>query len=63
MTPCHPSPHLGGTSDLDVAEAKVLDLGATLLEGSDKPISYRVYADSVGHPFCLITRESLTPSK
>lgn len=42
-------------SDLDVAEAEVLALGATLLEGSDKPIGFRVYADPVGHPFCLIT--------
>jgi catechol 2,3-dioxygenase-like lactoylglutathione lyase family enzyme len=45
--------------DLDVAEAKVLALGATLLEGSDKPIGYRVYADPIGHPFCLITPESV----
>ncbi|MGW7413481.1 VOC family protein [Streptomyces sp. NPDC054863] len=47
--------------DLDVAEEQVLALGATLLEGSDKPIGYRVYADPVGHPFCLLTRESVTP--
>ncbi|MEU0177055.1 VOC family protein [Streptomyces massasporeus] len=45
--------------DLDLAEPKVLALGATLLEGSDKPIGYRVYADPVGHPFCLLTRESV----
>ncbi|TXS64198.1 VOC family protein [Streptomyces sp. sk2.1] len=45
--------------DLDLAEPKVLALGATLLEGSDKPIGYRVYADPVGHPFCLVTRESV----
>ncbi|MFF3396135.1 VOC family protein [Streptomyces sp. NPDC002669] len=45
--------------DLDVAEPKVLALGATLLEGSDKPIGYRVYADPVGPPFCLVTRESV----
>jgi catechol 2,3-dioxygenase-like lactoylglutathione lyase family enzyme len=45
--------------DLDVAEAEVLALGATLLEGSDKPIGYRVYADPIGHPFCLITPESV----
>jgi len=32
---------------------------AGLLEGSDKPIGYRVYADPVGHPFCLVTPESL----
>ncbi|MFF8716792.1 VOC family protein [Streptomyces sp. NPDC015184] len=45
--------------DLDLAEPKALALGATLLEGSDKPIGYRVYADPVGHPFCLVTRESV----
>jgi hypothetical protein len=45
--------------DLDVAQAAVLSLGATLLEGSDKPIGYRVYADPVGHPFCLVTPEGL----
>lgn len=46
--------------DLDIAEADVLRLGATLLEGSDKPIGYRVYADPVGHPFCLVTPDSLS---
>ncbi|WP_181874363.1 VOC family protein [Marinitenerispora sediminis] len=45
--------------DLDVAEARVLALGATLLDGSDKPIGYRVYADPVGHPFCLVTPEAV----
>ncbi|GAA2746930.1 VOC family protein [Kitasatospora cinereorecta] len=47
--------------DLDVAEPQALALGATLLEGSDKPIGYRVYADPVGHPFCLVTAEGVTP--
>lgn len=42
-------------ADLDVAEPQVLALGATLLDGSDKPVGYRVYADPVGHPFCLVT--------
>jgi predicted enzyme related to lactoylglutathione lyase len=46
--------------DLDEAEADVLDLGATLLEGSDKPIGYRVFADPAGHRFCLVTPEGLT---
>ncbi len=46
--------------DLDVAEAEVLRLGATLLEGSDKRIGFRVYADPVGHPFCLVTPESVS---
>ena len=36
--------------DLDVAERAVLDHGATKLE--EFP-SWRVYADPVGHPFCL----------
>jgi hypothetical protein len=46
--------------DLDVAQEAVLRLGASVLEGSDKPIGYRVYADPVGHPFCLVTPEGLT---
>lgn len=46
--------------NLDDAEGQVPDLGGTLLNGSDKPIGFRVYADPVGHPFCLVTRESLT---
>ena len=45
--------------NLDAAQAAVLSLGATLLEGSDKPIGYRAYADAAGHPFCLVTPESL----
>ena len=45
--------------NLDAAEGQVLSLGGTLLEGSDKPIGYRVYADPVGHPFCLVTPEGL----
>jgi catechol 2,3-dioxygenase-like lactoylglutathione lyase family enzyme len=37
--------------DIEVAEAATLKLGATRLphDGPD----YRVYADPVGHPFCL----------
>ncbi|HXH76926.1 VOC family protein [Nocardioides sp.] len=46
--------------NLDTAEAQVLSLGGTLLDGSDKPIGFRVYADPVGHPFCLVTSEGLT---
>jgi hypothetical protein len=46
--------------DLDVAQAAVLALRATLLDGSDEPIGYRVFADPVGHPFCLVTPEALT---
>ncbi len=46
--------------NLDDAEGQVLGLGGTLLDGSDKPIGFRVYADPVGHPFCLVTPEGLT---
>jgi catechol 2,3-dioxygenase-like lactoylglutathione lyase family enzyme len=46
--------------DLDVAEQEVLRLGGVLLEGSDKPIGFRVYADPVGHPFCLVTPEGMS---
>ena len=45
--------------DLDEAEAQVLRLGATLLDGSDKPIGFRVYADPEGHPFCLVTPDGI----
>lgn len=46
--------------NLDDAEREVLSLGGALLDGSDKPIGFRVYADPVGHPFCLVTPEGLT---
>jgi hypothetical protein len=38
-------------SDVDEAEPKVLDLGARRLPGGG---DFRVYADPVGHPFCLV---------
>jgi catechol-2,3-dioxygenase len=37
--------------DLDAAQARVLELGATRLEGGND--NFRVFADPVGHPFCL----------
>jgi predicted enzyme related to lactoylglutathione lyase len=37
--------------DLEAAHERVLGIGAKLLD--DKPKSFRVYADPVGHPFCL----------
>jgi len=37
--------------DLDAAEARVLELGASRLPGQDE--SVRVFADPAGHPFCL----------
>ncbi|MDG4785424.1 VOC family protein [Micromonospora sp. WMMD1102] len=44
--------HLDVTvDDVEEAEAKALALGATRLPGSGE--GFRVYADPVGHPFCL----------
>ena len=39
-------------ADLDIGEAAVLELGAQRLEGGGE--RFRVYADPVGHPFCLV---------
>ncbi|SDD29817.1 VOC family protein [Glycomyces harbinensis] len=39
--------------DLDEGEAAVLKLGARRLEGGTE--TFRVFADPVGHPFCLVT--------
>jgi catechol 2,3-dioxygenase-like lactoylglutathione lyase family enzyme len=39
--------------DVDTAEPEVLALGATRLPG-EREGHYRVYADPVGHPFCLV---------
>jgi catechol 2,3-dioxygenase-like lactoylglutathione lyase family enzyme len=38
--------------DLELAEASVLELGATPLPGGGE--TFRVYADPAGHPFCLV---------
>ncbi|QRP45562.1 VOC family protein [Amycolatopsis sp. FDAARGOS 1241] len=38
-------------TDLEAAHERVLSLGAKLLD--DSPKTFRVYADPVGHPFCL----------
>jgi hypothetical protein len=42
-----------GVTDIDAAHTQVLALGATLLEDWGGTKSWRVYADPVGHPFCL----------
>ncbi|WP_042402682.1 VOC family protein [Streptacidiphilus carbonis] len=42
-----------GVTDLDAAQAAVLTLGATLLEDWNGTKTWRVFADPVGHPFCL----------
>lgn len=38
--------------DLDSGEQSVVALGATRLEGGGE--NFRVFADPVGHPFCLV---------
>ncbi|HEX9337695.1 MAG TPA: VOC family protein [Pseudonocardiaceae bacterium] len=38
--------------DIDKAEQAVLAIGATRLDGEGH--DYRVFADPVGHPFCLV---------
>jgi catechol-2,3-dioxygenase len=51
--PAHPQQfHLDlHVSDIDEAEPKVLEAGATRLPGGGQ--TFRVYADPAGHPFCL----------
>ncbi|MBC9225673.1 VOC family protein [Aeromicrobium sp. 636] len=39
--------------DLDAAEARVLELGATRFAHQPNPDGSRVFADPAGHPFCL----------
>jgi catechol 2,3-dioxygenase-like lactoylglutathione lyase family enzyme len=39
--------------DVETAQAEVLRLGATLLQG-EQGTGFRVFADPAGHPFCLV---------
>ncbi|MFI9050054.1 VOC family protein [Streptomyces sp. NPDC053427] len=41
------------TADIDEAEAKVIRLGAKLVQPDDGKRDFRVYLDPAGHPFCL----------
>jgi catechol 2,3-dioxygenase-like lactoylglutathione lyase family enzyme len=55
--PAHPQQaHLDiEVEDVEEGEAKVLELGASRLPGGGGTTSgYRVFADPVGHPFCLV---------
>jgi hypothetical protein len=46
--------HLDFTvASLDTAEQEALALGAIKFDHQPSPASFRVYADPVGHPFCL----------
>ena len=42
--------------DLAAAEKAVVELGATKLDHQPNPTGHRVFADPVGHPFCLCLR-------
>jgi predicted enzyme related to lactoylglutathione lyase len=44
--------------DLDAAEARALELGATKLSDEERPALFRVFADPAGHPFCLCAKQS-----
>ena len=48
--------------DIEAEQARVLALGATLLqEHTDaEGFGFRVYADPVGHPFCLCRNKGVT---
>ncbi|WP_207500448.1 VOC family protein [Klenkia soli] len=46
-------------ADIDIAEPAVLALGARRLPGAGG--DFRVYADPVGHPFCLVWDAPLPP--
>ena len=41
-------------ADLDVGEARVLELGARKADVQPMPESFRVFLDPAGHPFCLV---------
>jgi catechol 2,3-dioxygenase-like lactoylglutathione lyase family enzyme len=53
--PAHPQQfHLDIlVDDIDEAEPKVLALGAKRLPALEEGVTFRVYADPAGHPFCL----------
>jgi hypothetical protein len=39
--------------DVEAAERQILELGATRMPGELEG-HYRVFADPIGHPFCLV---------
>ncbi|KJK53440.1 glyoxalase [Lentzea aerocolonigenes] len=58
--PTFPDPHASQqvhfdvlVDDIEEAEPRVLELGARLVQ-KDTDGDFRVYADPVGHPFCLV---------
>ncbi len=45
--------------NLDEAEAKLLEIGARKAEHQVHPDRFRVFLDPIGHPFCIIEKDSL----
>jgi hypothetical protein len=43
-----------GVPDMDAAEKTAIAAGARLLDAGPPARDFRVYADPVGHPFCLV---------
>jgi hypothetical protein len=41
-------------TDVDEAERKVLELGATRVPDAHEESTFRVFRDPAGHPFCLV---------
>jgi catechol 2,3-dioxygenase-like lactoylglutathione lyase family enzyme len=41
-------------TDVDEAERKVLELGATRVSDAHEDNTFRVFRDPAGHPFCLV---------
>lgn len=48
-----------GVDDLDAAQARAVELGATVADPQPQPDRWRVLLDPSGHPFCF----SVTPSE
>ncbi|MGW1590221.1 VOC family protein [Streptomyces sp. NPDC002386] len=44
-----------GVDDLDIAEKRLLDMGATKPGFQPQPERWRVLLDPAGHPFCITT--------
>jgi hypothetical protein len=64
VPPAWPDPHSSMqlhldfyVDDMQAAEARVLAAGARKYEYQPSPDAFRVYADPVGHPFCLTTTD------
>jgi hypothetical protein len=44
--------------DLDIAEKRLLEIGAIKAEFQPKPHRFRVYLDIASHPFCIVQSDN-----